>query len=516
MKRFIVAVLIFAVCVALGVGAVLFCAAEGVTADEGAGAAEHTADGQAEESDGQTERAEGQTEGVKESEGATEKAGVPEYGTGLGQIAARVEVIKAGRVGERLTFAAEDFTRAFAVGDFDGVRITSLPREEDGILIHAGRRVKVGEYIKRKHIGSLIFVPTGTEVTEATFEFVLDGAGLGVATVCRMRFGERANRPPSAEGEQLTVNAMAGVPTFFHISGSDPEGDPLTVFIISPPRFGAARVVAGEDGRAARIEYTPRADYTGTDEMRCVLRDGYGGYSAQVTVGIKIAPRISEVVYADMTGRSEYAAAIAMSAVGVMNGRKQGGVSLFDPDGGVTRAEFVAMALTARGIRPSGVGISFFEDDRLIPRALVPYVAYAARCGIVDGDFGEGGLVFRPNDPITLSEAALIMARLIGVDGGSTNGTNPREEEIFGEYSGTPFTATKADKNGTDGGYGAIPVYATASVYAMITLGVFDLNDGLFSADGIAADGSVIIADRALTRATVAECLYRLMGLRGY
>ncbi len=503
MKRIIISVLILALLVTPWLGAGVAAAAGagtaiGASAQESASAAGASAAG---EKSGETlERTDdnnaasavgaGTAGGASAQESASaEGAGTAnEYGTGLGQLAARIELVRTGRPGERLTFTAEDFTRAFAIGDFNGITITALPSAEDGTLIHAGRRVRSGEYIKRKHIGSLLFVPTDGSVTGAQFEFILDGAGIGATTVCRMIFTERANRVPRVAGDELVVSAMSGVKAVFRISATDPDGDGLDCIIISHPRFGAARSVEGDPGK---IEYTPRADYVGTDGMTVVFRDGCGGYSEAVKIEIKISPRISEVVYADMTGRSEYAAAIAMSAIGVMNGRKSGGVSYFDPDVTVTRAEFVAMALTACGIRPSGVGISFFDDDRLIPRALLPYVAYAARCGIVDGDFGEDGLVFRPNDPITLGEAAMIMARLIGVDGRDAADGSLREEEIFGD----------------------IPVYAASSVYAMITLGIFDADGDMLSSSMNGADGAITITDRELSRATVAECLYRLIRL---
>ena len=116
---------------------------------------------------------------------------------------------------------------------------------------------------------------------------------------------------------------------------------------------------------------------------------------------------------------------------------------------------------------------TFFDDGEEIPPSLVGYVATAARCGIVNGSFEGDKLLFRPNDAITLTEAAIIMSNLLSIK--ST-------EAVFSELDGID----------------TVPVYARAEVGAMFELGVFDSD----TAKDLSAP---------ITREIAAECLYRLM-----
>lgn len=99
----------------------------------------------------------------------------------------------------------------------------------------------------------------------------------------------------------------------------------------------------------------------------------------------------------------------ALAARGIINGREDG---RFDPDAGMTRAEFAAIVVRALGLKPeacdafSDVGEQWFA----------PYVGTAYRYEIVNGK-GEGR--FEPESGITRQEAAAMVARaarLCGMD----------------------------------------------------------------------------------------------------
>ena len=396
-------------------------------------------------------------------------------GSGIDAVASSIELVKTAVRGEKLCFSDGDFKSAFTVSDFSGITVTRLPSEEEGTLLSAGRRVKEGQVIKRRNLGSLVFVPSSREVGEASFTFRMNGTGAGLETRCVMKFIERGNAAPTVPKDMAVSSGIvtqADIPVISTLAGSDPEGDAIEFIIVSFPKNGAARITDRAEGR---FEYTPERSFVGYDKFEYVVRDEYGNYSKPATVSIRVIERMSNVVFRDMMGRSEYSAAVALSAMGVMNGVKRGDGHYFDPEGSVTRAEFVAMALKAVGVTPAGVGVSFFDDNAEIPAALVGYVAHAARCGIVDGDFDERGLVFRPNEQITAGEAAVIMARLIGVDAGG-------EESVFHEDA-------------------SVPSWAVPSVYAMYSLGIFK---------GDAAD---FRGDTPLYRGATAEYLYRLAGV---
>jgi hypothetical protein len=101
--------------------------------------------------------------------------------------------------------------------------------------------------------------------------------------------------------------------------------------------------------------------------------------------------------------------------MGIMNGRIIGDSCYFCPDESVTKAEFVAMLMKTLSIpKDSTVEASYFDDDADIPDALRGYVATAQMAGFIDGEFTRGKLMFNPNEPIELYEAASIITRVLG------------------------------------------------------------------------------------------------------
>jgi VCBS repeat-containing protein len=84
----------------------------------------------------------------------------------------------------------------------------------------------------------------------------------------------------AAEDTLLTVNAAGGV---LH-NDTDPEGDTLTVQVVSPPVHGALTLSA--DGS---FSYSPNNDYSGLDSFTYVAFDG-ARLSAPATVTLTISP----------------------------------------------------------------------------------------------------------------------------------------------------------------------------------------------------------------------------------
>jgi hypothetical protein len=174
-----------------------------------------------------------------------------------------------------------------------------------------------------------------------------------------------------------------------------------------------------------------------------------------------------------MEDREEYNAAVALTAMGVMDGRLLGDDSYFLPDEKVSRAEFVTMAMKCAGIKAdTTISNSYFDDNSDIPTSLQGYIATAQRIGIINGDFSNGKLMFHPNDDITKYEAAKILASIIGL-------SEDEETKVFAE-----------DYN--------VPVWARVGVYTMCSLGIFS-----------EADSATLTA--SLTRADTANYLYKMM-----
>lgn len=394
------------------------------------------------------------------------------FDTVYAQAQSDVRVIKTGLYGQKLTFSDADFKQAYAITDFKSIVIESIPSSSEGTLLLAGRRVKEGQTIKRRNIAALIFVPASSDVKECEFEYTLSYGGVDTRGTCEIKFIDKVNYAPKTPEERetsLTLKTQSEISVYGRLEGSDPEGDKIEYIIAAYPKNGALTFTDKETGY---YKYTPIDGFTGYDTFTYVLRDEYGNYSTPCEVGIRIVERMSNEVYADMTNRSEYNAAVAMSALGVMSGRTLGDDKYFMPDETVSRAEFVAMAMKASGMRAdSSLGRTFFDDNVEIPPALVSYVATAQRLGIVDGDYSEAGLVFEPNRGITKNEAAQIIGNILGLQ-------SSLEDEVYLENE-------------------TVSVAARSSVLAMFTLGIFrgDIED--FSGTDI------------VTRADAAEYLYR-------
>ncbi len=397
------------------------------------------------------------------------------FGSGVEVIAEEVTMIKTGLLGQKLTFSDGDFKSAFAITDFGSITVTKLPSSTEGTLLLAGRRVREGQQIKRRNVAALVFVPASTEVTEASFTFTIS-EGSGAETVCRMKFIDKINyapKVPEAKETSLSLSTQAEIPLYGRLEAQDPEGDALEFIIVGFPKNGSIRLT---DKSVGGYKYTPERDFTGYDRFSYVARDEYGNYSEVMTVGIRVIERMSSQVFVDMKERPEYNAAVAISAMGIMSTKTVGDDLYFSPDENVTKAEFVAWAMKACGIKGDASGaFSFFDDNADIPVSLTPYVAKAQRMGIVDGEWTDGGLVFEPNRTITKYEAAMIMSRIVGAS----------DDDEESSYLDEP----------------SVPIFARASIGAMVTLGIFD------------SDGEGTDYTAGVTKAEAAEYLYRLINV---
>ncbi|MBQ7315276.1 MAG: S-layer homology domain-containing protein [Clostridia bacterium] len=397
----------------------------------------------------------------------------------LGQAAAvlaeDITLIKTGLLGEKLVFRDTDFKEALGVPSFKSITIRSLPSSTDGTLFLNGRRVGVDQTIKRKNIGALVFIPTSAQTTSCTFTFTVDGYGGGEPLTCQLKFIDKINYAPKAAdsaGASVSVWTQSGISVYGQMSGSDPEGDELEFIVLAYPKGGTLTV---SDKTTGAYRYTPKETYVGTDSFSYVVRDTYGNFSEIATVSLSISNRVSDVTFVDMQDRAEHNAALVLSASGVFSGTMVGDDMYFRPEDTVTRAEFVAMALKTYGIRAdSTLTATYFDDNDAIPTSLVGYVATAQKLGLIHGSFDGESLNFRPNEPITLCEAAMVLSSLIGDDIDSAVST-------INDVS--------------------IPVWARPGVSIMYDTGIYD------------ESCSIEMLNTALTRATAASVLFRMASL---
>jgi len=141
-----------------------------------------------------------------------------------------------------------------------------------------------------------------------------------------MRLRDAKGRDGSARKSNLRWFALAGVslpptasdqsvatpedtPIAITLSGSDPDGDPLTYVIKTPPEHGTL------SGTAAQLTYTPAPNYSGPDAFTFAVNDGKVE-SPPATVAISIAAVNDPPVAESQSVRTikETAVAITLSA----------------------------------------------------------------------------------------------------------------------------------------------------------------------------------------------------------
>jgi hypothetical protein len=74
------------------------------------------------------------------------------------------------------------------------------------------------------------------------------------------------DRPPTANSQTLSL--AEDTPAAVTLSGTDPDGDPITFSILAPPTHGTL------SGTAPQLQYIPSADYNGPDAFQFITNDG--------------------------------------------------------------------------------------------------------------------------------------------------------------------------------------------------------------------------------------------------
>lgn len=141
----------------------------------------------------------------------------------------------------------------------------------------------------------------GLNAVQATCGLVAELAGARLVS---------ANEPPTADAKSATT--AEDVSTEITLSGSDPDGDPLTFAVATHPSHGTV-TVAG-----ATATYAPDADWHGGDSFTYVAHDGTES-SSPATVSVTVTP-VNDAPTASggtVVTDEDVAAAVALSAVDV-------------------------------------------------------------------------------------------------------------------------------------------------------------------------------------------------------
>jgi hypothetical protein len=216
------------------------------------------------------------------------------------------------------------------------------------------------------------------------------------------------NANPIAENLQYTT--FRNIAISGHFTAKDPEGDAVTFEIADIPKKGSVHME--NDGS---FVYTPCENKKGQDSFSYIAIDSNGNISNKATVTISIDKQSTKITYSDMTGNTSYYSALVLAEKGVMTGEKLGNEYFYRPDGNVSRGEFIAMCLSMSNAQTlKGITRTGFSDDDSIPMWVKPYVSTALMSGIISGfKDNDGQLVFASQDPITFSEAAVVLNNIL-------------------------------------------------------------------------------------------------------
>lgn len=384
---------------------------------------------------------------------------------------------KNGSITKEITFSTDDFR---IIGDkdvfLDSIVLTSLPAREAGSLMLGDELLAAGDVIAVSALNGIRFRPlTSTELQSTSFTFtpVFTTGEEGQNVEVHLYLLSKENSVPTAENMEFTTYKNVAYTGRF--SAVDPEGDLITFRLVDKPARGS--VSFSENGEAEFV-YTPYENKTGKDSFTYVAIDSVGNTSEEATVKIRIDKPSTKVTYADMSGHPACNAAIRLAEEKIFVGASMNGTHYFQPDIPLTRAEFLAMAMETMGTDPlDGITSTGFYDDNAIQTWAKPYVASALKSGAVQGSIStDGQVVFCGNDPITQTEAAVLLNRFLSVS------------DVSAETWGGDTTV--------------IPTWACQAVMNLETAGVLR---------GFTKSGSYL--DDVVTRADAAQMLYSALEL---
>ena len=326
---------------------------------------------------------------------------------------------KSAVIGERLSFQTEDFTTRVTGGAaLDGVIVCALPNPKVGVLKFAGRDVTPGEALTPEGLNGLTFLPTGKEAARATFTIVPVFASGGVHAPVEIAVNvlTEKNIAPAAHDVSLSTAKNIAIKGWF--SATDADNDALTYTIMEQPTLGSVELYPGE---MSAFFYTPYQDKTGKDQFTYTVTDAAGNVSAPATVKIRIERSVPKLTYADLDGTGVQYPAAKLAEKGTFIGETIGEQHFLYPNRTVSRREFVSMVLALMDAEsPAAASSTGFSDNGNTPAWSRAIIASARANGIVQGSPSQNGAVFRPNDPVTHAEAAVMLNHALGLENATT------------------------------------------------------------------------------------------------
>lgn len=326
------------------------------------------------------------------------------------------DLSKNGLIGSMIVFEEKDFqVKGDKTASLTAVVIEALPDAGAGTLLLGGTILEEGSRVEKSALSGLRFQSQGNPTvtkTACTLRPVFSGGKEGEAFTVEITLLEKVNHPPVARSMDLSTYKNVSITGYF--DAVDAEGDMLTFRMMSNPARGAVELAGDGSGR---FIYRPYENKTGKDRFTYAVLDEAGNLSERATITIQIEKAASAVSYPELDGDPAHKSAVRLAQEGIYLGPCVGGQYTFDPEKTVTRAEFLAMAMTVAEMEPmEDVTVTGFTDDDEIPVWSKGNVSAALKAGAIRGGRDEqGASVFRAQDPITYGQAAVMLDNLLQV-----------------------------------------------------------------------------------------------------
>ena len=337
-----------------------------------------------------------------------------------------------------LALSAEVFSENEA---FEGVYVASVPSQLDAEVSLGARTLRAGDVLDRSMLSQLLVLPA--ENRDASCELVycpIEGGEVQPSRALELSILTGKNEAPvcrDVKFETYKNIANTGV-----LSASDPEGDTLTYQLVKEPKRGTVDIAP--DGS---FTYTPAQNKVGKDVFTYTATDSAGNVSNVANVTVKIVKPTDKAMYQDLAGDTLAYTAMWLKDRGVYTGKRIAGNLCFEPEGTLTRGEFLVMAMKLLGAEPESARLtSGFADESKTPAWMRPYIVSAFKSGMVSGVTSPDGRVFRPSSNLTRAEAAVMLQNILDLP-------QSQEAAVFSEDC-------------------AVPVWAQASVSALESAGI--------------------------------------------
>ena len=337
-----------------------------------------------------------------------------------------------------LALSAEVFSENEA---FEGVYVASVPSQLDAEVSLGARTLRAGDVLDRSMLSQLLVLPA--ENRDASCELVycpIEGGEVQPSRALELSILTGKNEAPvcrDVKFETYKNIANTGV-----LSASDPEGDTLTYQLVKEPKRGTVDIAP--DGS---FTYTPAQNKVGKDVFTYTATDSAGNVSNVANVTVKIVKPTDKAMYQDLAGDTLAYTAMWLKDRGVYTGKRIAGNLCFEPEGTLTRGEFLVMAMKLLGAEPESARLtSGFADESKTPAWMRPYIVSAFKSGMVSGVTSPDGMVFRPSSNLTRAEAAVMLQSILDLP-------QSQEAAVFSEDC-------------------AVPVWAQASVSALESAGI--------------------------------------------